>query len=51
MRIIALCYAAVLVGLIGWLLWEWRADVQYRKRWLPPAGRRIGDRLPPKAEN
>lgn len=47
MRIIAFCYAAILIALILWLVWEWRADVRYRKRWLPPNGRRRTDRLPP----
>lgn len=46
MRLIAIGYAAVLIGLIGWLLWEWRDDVRYRKRWMPD-GRRRTDRLPP----
>ena len=50
MRIIAICYLAILISLIAWLLWEWRADVWYRKRYMTE-GRRIGDRLPPKAGN
>ena len=46
MHIIAFCYAAILIGLILWLVWEWRADVRYRKR-SPPVERRNRDRLPP----
>ncbi len=47
MRIIAICYAALLIALILWLVWEWRADVRYRKRWMPPVERRNRDRMPP----
>ena len=47
MRIIALCYIAILIALIAWLVWEWRADVAYRKRWAPPVERRNRDRMPP----
>ncbi len=47
MRIFAFCYLAILASLILWLACEWRADVRYRKRWMPPKGRRRTDRLPP----
>ena len=26
MRILAFCYIAILIALIAWLVWEWRAD-------------------------
>ena len=47
MRIIAICYVAILASLILWLVWEWRADVRYRKRYMPPHGRRRTYRLLP----
>jgi len=46
MRILAFCYAAILSALILWLVWEWRVDIKYRKRW-EAYGRRRGDRMPP----
>ena len=46
MRIIALIYAAILIALILWLVWEWRADARDRQYWREHGTRRT-DRLPP----